>query len=67
MRTSKRKISRCNVDKDAVFTAIDVNHIYELPLTLYSEEIGPKIAILLRLAARNPDLQQWKKSVFQSA
>src|SRR6056297_516920 len=26
----------CNVDRDAVFTAIDVNHIYELPLTLYN-------------------------------
>ena len=34
----------CNVDKDAVFTAIDVNHIYELPLTLYDEGMDQKIA-----------------------
>lgn len=57
----KNKIALfCNVDKDAVFTAIDVNHIYELPLTLYNEGVDQKIAILLRLAAKNPDLQQWK-------
>lgn len=57
----KRKIALfCNVDKDAVFTAIDVNHIYELPLTLYNEGVDQKIAILLRLAAKNPDLQLWQ-------
>jgi CTP synthase (EC 6.3.4.2) len=61
----KRKISLfCNVDRDAVFTAIDVNHIYELPLTLYNEGVDQKIAILLRLAAKNPDLQEWKDLVY---
>ncbi len=60
----KRKIALfCNVDRDAVFTAIDVNHIYELPLTLYHEGVDQKIAILLRLAAKNPDLQAWKDLV----
>lgn len=60
----KRKIALfCNVDKDAVFTAIDVNHIYELPLTLYNEGVDQKIAILLRLAAKNPDLQRWQDLV----
>ncbi|KAF5044620.1 CTP synthase [anaerobic digester metagenome] len=60
----KRKIALfCNVDRDAVFTAIDVNHIYELPLTLYNEGVDQKIAILLRLAAKNPDLQAWKDLV----
>ncbi len=60
----KRKIALfCNVDPDAVFTAVDVNHIYELPLTLYNEGVDQKIAILLRLAAKNPDLQQWKDLV----
>jgi len=53
----------CNVDRDAVFTAIDVNHIYELPLTLYNEGLDQKIAILLRLAAKNPDLQPWRDLV----
>jgi CTP synthase len=60
----KRKIALfCNVDRDAVFTAIDVTHIYELPLTLYNEGVDQKIAILLRLAAKNPDLQAWKDLV----
>ncbi len=60
----KRKIALfCNVDRDAVFTAIDVSHIYELPLTLYNEGVDQKIAILLRLAAKNPDLQAWRNLV----
>ncbi|MDT9121509.1 CTP synthetase, partial [Escherichia coli] len=29
----------CNVDKDAVFTAVDVDSIYKLPLSLYEEGI----------------------------
>jgi CTP synthase len=55
----------CNVDKDAVFTAIDVNHIYELPLTLYEEGVDQKIAILLRLAAKNPNLDDWRQLVHE--
>ncbi|NCC23953.1 MAG: CTP synthase [Deltaproteobacteria bacterium] len=53
----------CNVDRDAVFTAIDVEHIYELPLTLYNEGLDQKIAILLRLAAKNPHLRDWEELV----
>ncbi|BDV01457.1 CTP synthase [Thermodesulfomicrobium sp. WS] len=60
----KNKIALfCNVDKDAVFTAIDVNHIYELPLMLYEEGVDQKIAILLRLAAKNPNLEPWRTLV----
>jgi CTP synthase len=50
----------CNVDPDAVFTAIDVKSIYELPMTLYEEGLDQKIAIMLKLPAKNPDLKKWK-------
>ncbi len=53
----------CNVDKDAVFTAIDVDSIYDLPLTLYEEGVDQKIAILLRLSAKNPNLRTWEELV----
>ena len=33
----------CNVDKDAVFSAVDVSNIYELPLKLYEEGLDQKV------------------------
>ncbi len=53
----------CNVDEDAVFTARDVQSIYEVPLALYEEGVDQKIAILLRLPAKNAVLPQWKALV----
>ncbi len=50
----------CNVDPDAVFTAKDVHSIYEVPLMLYDEGLDQKVAILLKLPAKNPNLQTWK-------
>ena len=60
----KRKVSLfCNVDPDAVFTAVDVDNIYKVPLKFYEEGIDQKIAIMLRLPAKNPGLEPWKKLV----
>ena len=57
----KTKISLfCNVDADAVFNAVDVKNIYELPLKLYAEGVDQKIAILLRLPAKNAELEAWQ-------
>ena len=57
----KSKIAQfCNVDADAVFTAVDVKNIYELPLKLYAEGVDQKIAILLRLPAKNAELAAWR-------
>jgi len=56
----KQKIALfCDVDADAVFTAVDVKSIYELPLRLYTEGVDQKIAILLRLPAKNAELEPW--------
>jgi len=57
----KQKIALfCDVDADAVFTAVDVKNIYEVPLNLYNEGVDQKIAILLRLPAKNADLREWE-------
>ena len=53
----------CNVDPDAVFTAVDVDNIYKLPLSLYDEGIDQKVAIMLKLPAKNPDLTPWRELV----
>lgn len=58
----KRKIALfCDVDRDAVFTAVDVESIYEVPLSFYNEGLDQKIAILLKLPAKNCKLEPWKE------
>jgi len=51
----------CDVDRDAVFTAVDVQSIYEVPLAFYHEGVDQKIAILLKLPAKNAELDAWKE------
>jgi CTP synthase len=51
----------CDVDRDAVFSAIDVKSIYEVPLEFYREGVDQKIAILLKLPAKNAELDAWKE------
>ncbi len=64
----KRKIALfCNVDKDAVFSAVDVKNIYEVPLKFYEEGFDQKVAIMLRLPARNANLMAWEKLVHDCA
>ncbi len=60
----KRKIALfCSVDQDAVFSAVDVKNIYEVPLAFYAEGIDQKIAILLRLPAKNAELSHWEELI----
>ncbi len=64
----KRKIALfCNVDQDAVFSSVDVNNIYEVPLKFYEEGFDQKVAIMLRLPARNAHLEAWEKLVYDCA
>ena len=63
-----RKIALfCNVDQDAVFSSVDVGNIYEVPLRFYEEGFDQKVAIMLRLPARNAHLEDWKKLVYDCA
>ncbi|MDE5833138.1 MAG: CTP synthase [Desulfovibrio sp.] len=57
----------CNVDQDAVFSSVDVNNIYEVPLKFYDEGFDQKVAIMLRLPARNANLDDWKKLIDDAA
>jgi len=60
----KNKIALfCNVDKDAVITARDVETIYEVPILFHREGLDEKITSLLNIWARKPDLSQWHKIV----
>jgi CTP synthase len=50
----------CNVDKDAVITAKDVESIYEVPLFFHHEGLDEKIIQLLNIWTRAPRLEKWE-------
>ncbi len=57
----KRKIALfCNVSKDAVITAKDVDCIYEVPLVFHREGLDAKIVELLNIWTREPRLEEWE-------
>jgi CTP synthase len=61
----KKKIALfCDVDQDAVFTGVDVDNIYKVPLEFYNEGVDQKIAILLKLPAKNAELAPWENLVY---
>jgi CTP synthase len=53
----------CNVSKDDVFEARDVETVYELPLVLEAEKLGTRVLKRLGLTAKEPDLREWKAIV----
>ncbi len=53
----------CDVEQDAVFSAVDVKNIYEVPLKFYEEGVDQKIAIQLRLPAKNAQIEPWRQLV----
>ena len=53
----------CNVEKDAVITAKDVESIYEVPLFFHQEGLDDKIVQLLNIWTRAPRLEKWEEIV----
>jgi CTP synthase len=63
-REMKDKIALfCNVDPSAVFTAIDVASIYEVPLWLHRQGLDDKLAELMNIWSRAPRLERWENIV----
>jgi CTP synthase len=65
----KRKISLlCDVNMDAIISAVDSPNIYEIPLVLQSEGLDDFMVDHLRLVdVPDPDLGQWRKLVARIA
>src|SRR5438132_1041017 len=53
----------CSVEPGSVFTAADVQTIYELPLALNQEGLDDRVAELLNIWSRAPRLEKWEKIV----
>src|SRR5262245_54699007 len=60
----KKKIAMfTNVAPDAVFSAEDVDCIYEVPIRFHSEGVDEKIGELLNIWTRAPELTGWERVV----
>ncbi|MBN1827627.1 MAG: CTP synthase [Deltaproteobacteria bacterium] len=53
----------CNVDMGAVFTAKDVEYIYEVPLVYHKEGVDNKIVELLNIWTGQPHLEDWEQLI----
>jgi CTP synthase len=55
----------CNVQENAVISALDVGTIYEVPLAFHEQGLDDLIVTQLRLEshAQQPDLSEWRKLV----
>ncbi len=53
----------CNVEREAVITAKDVETIYEVPLVFHAEGLDEFVVRRLKIDARKPDLEAWEALV----
>lgn len=53
----------CNVDKDAVITAKNVETIYEVPIVFHQEGLDEKIVEKLNIWTGRPNLKGWERVV----
>ncbi|WP_448875157.1 CTP synthase [Desulfobulbus propionicus] len=60
----KKKIALfCNVDANAVISAVDVESIYELPLKLRQEGVDDRILEKLGIWTGSPNVEPWERLV----
>ena len=60
----RRKIALfCNVQKEAVISAWDVDQIYKVPMVLHEQMLDEIVCHKLAILARAADLTQWRKVV----
>jgi CTP synthase len=60
----RRKIALfTNVQKEAVISAWDVDHIYKIPMMLHEQMLDEIVCHKLQILARAADLSEWRKLV----
>ncbi|MCE5330418.1 CTP synthase [bacterium] len=60
----KSKISLfCDIEKEAIISAIDAKHLYEIPLNLKAEKLDEIVISMLDLKCPEADLNSWEKIV----
>jgi len=62
--STKSKISLfCDIEKEAIISAIDAKHLYEIPLNLKKEKFDEIVISMLCLDCGKADLESWEKIV----
>ena len=60
--TRREKISMfCNIEKDCVISAPDIDSIYDVPVNFDKENLAQKILVKFGMRVRKKDLKDWKK------
>ncbi len=60
----KEKISQlCDVPEEGIVSAVDADHLYEIPLVLHEEGLDDYVCRVLRLDDPEPDLTSWRQLV----
>ena len=58
---SKKKIALfCNIQENAVITAMDANNIYSVPRNLHKEGLDNEVCNFYKLKTKKPDLKKWQ-------
>jgi CTP synthase len=61
---NKKKIALyCSVEERAVFSSLNVDPLYELPLSLEGQGLGEVVCEYLGLSGREPDWFEWREMV----
>lgn len=61
---TKEKISLlCGIPIDRIIEAADVNHIYQIPISLHKQELDRIISQLLNLSPERSNILEWEKMV----
>jgi CTP synthase len=55
----------CNVEHQNVLSALDANHIYEVPLNYHKEGFDKQICKFFNIHSKEPDLTKWEKITFK--
>jgi CTP synthase len=58
---------QCDVDTDAVISAIDQPSLYEVPLAMYEEGLDTVVLDRLGITAPDPDLTEWRSIAARAA
>ncbi|HUU28609.1 MAG TPA: CTP synthase [archaeon] len=53
----------CNVSQEAVFEAMDVDSIYEVPLLFEKQGLDEKVTLHLRMETKKPRLGRWREMI----
>ena len=65
-RSLKEKIALfCNVEPEAVITAVDVDTIYECPLKFHEQGLDEQVCRKLNIWTRSPKLDNWEELVYK--